>query len=370
MARYRVPFTYIPAQFSRNREQILAAVEKVLSEGQVILRQEVQEFEQGFAEFVGARHAVGVGSGYDSLYLSLRAIELDPGDEVITVSHTCMATVGAIVNAGGKPILVDVRDDCNMDPDLFEAAISPRTRAVIPVHLDGAPCEMDRILAIAEAHGLTVIEDVAQAAGATFDGRRLGTMGIAGGFSLYPFKMIGAYGDAGMITTNDDGFAAKLRALRNYGVDRETGDYVAYGANSRLDNLHAAILLQLLPQLPQWVERRREIASVYFERLGGLDGLILPTPPDDRYKPVFLNYILRTTNNDRDAIRSHLAEQGVETLISLSRPIHTHPALGLQHFSLPKTEEIARSYLCLPINPEMTDEQVEIAVSAVRSYFD
>lgn len=369
MATYRVPFTYIPVQFAHNRERVLAAVDRVLSGGQVILRREVQEFEAGFAEFIGTSQAVGVGSGYDSLYLALRALDLAPGDEVITVSHTCLATVGAIVNAGGAPVLVDVRDDCNMDPDLLEAAITDRTRVVIPVHLDGAPCEMDRILTIAAEHGLTVIEDVSQAAGATFDGRKVGTMGLAGCFSLYPFKMIGAYGDAGIITTDDEQFAARLRALRNYGVDRETGDYVCFGANSRLDNLHAAILLELLPHLPHWVERRREIAATYFERLGDLEGLILPYPPDERYQPVYLNFILRTRNSDRDAFRAHLSEQGVETLISLARPIHTHPALGLQHFSLPKTEEIARNYLCLPIHPEMTEEQIEIAASAVRSYF-
>ena len=214
-----MPITYIPAQFSRNREQILAAVEKVLSEGQVILRQEVQEFEQGFAEFVGARHAVGVGSGYDSLYLSLRAIELDPGDEVITVSHTCMATVGAIVNAGGKPILVDVRDDCNMDPDLFEAAIEDPSGDRLDAPANGR---------IPGRRGprSTVIKDVFGPQGPPSTAR-VGD-GIAG-FSS-PLQDDRAYGDAG--TTSDDGFAAKTDLT--FGVDREQR---TYRANSRLDNL-------------------------------------------------------------------------------------------------------------------------------------
>jgi dTDP-4-amino-4,6-dideoxygalactose transaminase len=345
----------------------MATIDQVLSAGNLILRQELRDFEAHFAEYIGTRYAVGVNSGFDALHLAMRAIGFQPSDEIITVSHTCIATVGAIVNAGATPILVDVADDCNMDLDAFERAISPSTRAVVPVHLDGRPCDMEHVTAIARRHDILVIEDAAQAAGACFDGRPVGSFGIVGCFSLYPFKMLGAFGDAGIVTTNDVEIATKLRYLRDYGQNRETGDIHAFGFNARLDNLQAAILDVKLPHLEQWIVRRREIAAMYNAGLSGVGDLLLPEPASPRFGTVVLNYIIRTA--ERDALRRALADAGIETLISLARPIHHHPALGLQKYHLPKTDEIARTYMCLPIYPELTDSQVTYVIDSIAEFF-
>jgi len=365
---YKVPFVDFPALFRSLHDPVMATIEKVLSSGNLILRQEVEDFENHLAEFVGTKYAVGVGSGSDALFLTLRAIGFEPTDEIITVSHTCIATVSAIVNAGATPVLVDVTDDYTMDVDALESAITSRTRAVVPVHLDGCPCNMERILEIANRHGLIVIEDVAQALGAKFDGRHLGSIGLAGCFSLYPFKMLGAFGDAGMVTTDDEALVRRLRYLRSYGRDRETGEYPAFGFNSRLDNLQAAILDVQLPHLPGWIKRRREIARMYTDGLSSIPDLILPRLLDSRYFHVYLNYIIRT--EWRDALREHLAARGVETLISLAKPIHHHPALKLTHYNLPKTDEIASTYLCLPTYPTLSDAQISYVIESIRAFFE
>jgi dTDP-4-amino-4,6-dideoxygalactose transaminase len=365
---FKVPFVNLPAHYAAYRDQYLATIDQVLAAGQVILRQEVRDFEAHFAEYIGVRHAVGVNSGFDSIHLTLRAIGFAPGDEIITVSHTCIATVGAIVNAGAKPVLVDIADDCNIDPDAIEAAITPKTRAIVPVHLDGRPCNMERIMEIATARGLLVIEDGAQAVGAAYAGRRVGSYGVAAGYSLYPFKMLGAFGDAGVMVTNDDEIARRVRYLRDYGQVRETGVIEAFGFNARLDNVQAAILDLRLPMLEGWIERRLQIADRYHAGLSGVGDLILPLTTDPKALNVYLNYIIR--NGDRDGLRGHLLERGVETLISLAHPVHTHPALGFQGLRLPKTEEVAQTYQCLPIFPEMTDAQVDFVIESIRAYYE
>ncbi len=208
---YRVPFIDVPKHFLRYREPILSTIEQVLMRGNLVLREELREFEANFASLIGVRYGVGVGSGTDAVHLALRAIGFSKGDEVITVSHTCIATVAAIVHAGATPVLVDVREDYNMDPDRLEEAITPRTRAIIPVHLNGRSCDMNRILAIAKARNLMVLEDAAQGLGARFNGRPVGSFGVAGCFSVYPFKMLGALGDGGIVVTDDPQIAEKVR---------------------------------------------------------------------------------------------------------------------------------------------------------------
>jgi len=366
---YKVPFVDVPTHFRRLQTPIIETITQVLSRGNLILRDELREFEKKFASFVGTQHAVGVNSGTDALYLSLIAIGVKPGDEIITVSHTCIATVAAIVNAGGIPILVDVGEDFNLDVTQLEEAITPRTRAIMPVHLNGRACDMDHLMSVAQRYNLTVIEDAAQARGARYGGRRVGSFGLVAGFSLYPFKILGAFGDAGIVVTDNPEIAKKISVLRDYGEDRETGEILYFGFNSRLDNLQAAILNLKLQYIPEWIERRRAVAQMYREGLSGIPQLRLPHFSGDKYFDVYLNYCVCVV--DRDELVSHLKECGVEPLtpISLAKPLHRHDALGLERFSLPQTEKIAKEFIYLPINPEMNDEQVQYVIECLKNYY-
>ncbi len=365
---YRVPFIDFPKHYLRFREPILSTIEEVLMRGNLVLRAELSDFEARFASLIGSRYAVGVGSGSDALHLALRAVGVSKEDEVITVSHTCVATVAAIVNAGATPVLVDVGEDYNIEPDRLEEAITPRTRAILPVHLNGRACDTDRILSVAQAHNLIVVEDAAQGLGARFKGRPVGSFGLAGCFSLYPFKMLGALGDGGIIVTDDAEIAKRLRQLRDMGQDRDTGELLCFGFSSRLDNLQAALVSLKLEYLDRWIERRREIARMYEAGLRGLPGLRLPHFRDDRYFDVFLNYCVRSSQ--RDELVAHLKSVGVEPLvpISLVKPIHRHPALGLEHFNLPLTEQIAREFFYLPTSPELEDAQVNYVIEAIQAF--
>lgn len=365
---YKVPFVDFPRHFERIRGPVMAAIEQVLSRGNLILRQELRDFEQQFADMVGRKYAVGVNSGTDAVHLSLRAIGFHAGDEIITVSHTCIATVAAIVNAGATPVLVDVGDDFNIDPGRVEAAITPRTRAIVPVHLNGRACDLDRLAAICERHDLILVEDAAQAVGAKYRGRHVGSFGLAGCFSLYPFKMLGAFGDAGIVVTDNAEIARTVSRLRDYGEDRENGELLHFGFNARMDNLQAAILSAKLKYLPEWIERRRQIARVYDEALAGLP-VRLPCFTGEEYFDVYMNYTIRCAQ--RDLLVQWLKEKGVEPLtpISLVRPIHRHPALGLTHFQLPRTDTIAGEFIYLPIYPELHDEQVRYVAECIHDFF-
>jgi dTDP-4-amino-4,6-dideoxygalactose transaminase len=365
---YRVPFIDVPKHFLRYREPILSTIEQVLMRGNLILREELREFETNFASLIGVRYGIGVGSGTDAVHLALRAIGFAKGDEVITVSHTCIATVAAIVHAGATPVLIEVGEDYNMDPDSLEEAITPRTRAIIPVHLNGRSCDMDRILAIAQVRNLIVLEDAAQGLGARFNDRPVGSFGVAGCFSVYPFKMLGALGDGGIVVTDDSRIAEKVRQLRDLGENRETGELLCFGFSSRLDNMQAALVNRKLEFLSGWIKRRREIAKMYQAGLAKLPGLRLPHFDDDRCFDVFLNYCIRTQK--RNELVAHLKENGVEPLtpLSIATPIHRHPALGLGHISLPRTEQIAREFLYLPTTPEMDDSQVNHVIDAIQCF--
>jgi dTDP-4-amino-4,6-dideoxygalactose transaminase len=365
---YKVPFVDVPTHFSSLQEEILETVTTVLTKGNLILRDELRTFEANLAAFVGTDYAVGVNSGSDALHLTLRALEIGQGDEVISVSHTCVATISAIVHAKATPVLIDIGEDFTMDMAKVEAAITPRTRAIVPVHLNGRACDMERLAGIARRHKLLIIEDAAQALGAEFDRRKVGSFGIAGCFSLYPFKMLGAFGDGGIVTTNDPRIAREIAILRDYGEDRETGEVLYFGFNSRLDNLQAAVLNVKLKYFDTWVKRRRSIADLYRRGLASMPQLKLPHFPGD-YGDVYMNYAVRAER--RDDLVSFLKKSGVEPLtpLSLITPVHKHKALGLDHISLPMTERIAGEFLYLPIWPELSDSQIQHVISSIRQFY-
>ncbi len=362
---YRVPFVNYPKHYRNMETEIDAAIKSVLNSGNFILRSELKQFEEHIASFIGVKHAIGLNSGTDALLLALLATGIGKGDEVITVAHTFLATVGAIVNCGASPVLIDIGQDHNMDTDLIEAAITPKTKAILPVHLNGRLCNMEKIVSIAKKHNLVVIEDAAQALGANFKGKMAGSIGQSGCFSFYPAKILGTAGDGGLLSTDNDEIAFKVRAMRDNGRVMGQDEVVGYGFNSRLDNLHAAMLDVKLKHLPQWILRRREIAARYHAGLSSLSWLSLPpTPGSEKYYDAFQNYVVRT--KQRDALVKHLRDNGVEVLISWPIPMHKQPALNLAHFALPETEAISREVLSLPMYPELDNEQVDYVIEIVR----
>jgi aminotransferase EvaB len=277
--------------------------------------------------------------------------------------------VGAIVNCRATPILVDVGEDHNMDVSQVEAAVSPRTRAIIPVHLNGRICDMAALMDIAQRNNLVVIEDAAQALGATFNGKKAGSFGLASCFSFYPAKMLGTAGDGGMVVTDSEEAAARLRALRDNGRVMGQDEVVCYGFNSRLDNLHAAMLNVKLKYLPGWIERRREIARLYDRGLSDLPQIKLPPAPQNGgpYFDVYQNYVIRC--QERDRLAAHLRDSGVEVLISWPIPMHHQKALALGHFHLPETERISREVISLPCYPELSDDKAEYVIEAVHGFY-
>ncbi len=363
---YRVPFVDPRTQYQRLKAEIDGAITDCLSRGDLILRQQLRDFEASLARFVGVRHAVGLNSGYHALHFGLLAVGVSPGDEVVTVGHTFVATVSAIVACGARPVLVDVRPDYNMDPDRLERAITPRTRAVIPVHLNGRVSDMDSIMAMAARHGLAVVEDAAQSLGATFAGVRAGSFGAVGCFSFYPFKVLGGFGDGGAITTNDPEIARMVSLLRYNGEDRETGEYHYHGQTALLDNVQAAVLDVKLRHLPRWIEHRQSIAARYRRGLEGVGDVRLPHFDDARHVDIFQNYVIRTSR--RDALRAHLQDCGVETLVHWPRPMWEHKGLGLEDPRLPETERICREVVSLPMSAETTEEHVDVTVAAIREF--
>ena len=367
-----VPQTDPHASYDILRADIDAAVRRVLESGWYILGQEVEAFEGEFAAFAGVRYGVGVANGTDALALALRALEIGPGDAVVTVSHTAVATVAAIEMAGALPVLVDVDEAHGMDPDAVEAlldstaALPARVRAILPVHLYGQPVRMERLLEVARRHGLAVVEDCSQAHGATIDGQPVGSFGDLAAFSLYPTKNLGAFGDGGITVSNDKGLIERVRELRQYGW-RERYVSASVGVNSRLDELQAAILRVKLPHLASDNQRRREIATAYDEGFAGLDLRCPVRRPG--CSPVFHQYVIEV--EQRAAVRQGLADRGVMTGVHYPVPVHRQPAyagrLPLGPDGLPRTERFAGSILSLPMHPYLTDEQVARVIEAVHA---
>jgi len=365
---YEVPFVNYSLQYRNLKEEIDRVIQGVLERGDLILRRDVDEFEKNLARFAGAKYALSLNSGTDALFLSLKAAGIGKGHEVITVSHTFVASISAIVQAGAEPVLVDVREDYLIDPGEIEKKISEKTKAIIPVHLNGRVCQMDKILEISRKYNLLVIEDAAQALGAEFKGKKAGSFGLTGCFSFYPAKVLGCFGDGGALTTNDFELAEKIRLLRDHGQKTKT-EIVCYGWNSRLDNLQAAVLNIKLKYLPKWIERRREIAGIYNEGLKEVSEIRLPPPPnsDKEYFDVFQNYVIRAEK--RDNLFEFLREKGVETLIKDPVPNHWQKGLGLSHFKLPLTEQLSKEVISLPMYPELTNEQIEYVIERIKEFY-
>lgn len=364
---YRVPYVNPGEHYRRLKSEIDATFTDVLSRGDLICRGDLKRFEENLAAFVGTKYAVGLNSGYDALHVALRAAGIGPGDEVITVAHTFVATVSAIVNVGATPVLVDVGQDFNIDMDDFERAITSQTKAVLPVHLNGRICDMGRLKEIAEEHNLMVIEDAAQALGATYNGKGAGSWGLAGCFSLYPFKILGAFGDAGALTTDDPEIARIATLLRYNGEDRETREYHYHGFTCLLDNLQAAFLDVKLRYLPQWIEWRWHLAGLYYQGLSDLPQLDLPHFDGDEYEDVYQNYVIRADR--RDELVAYLKEKGVETFVQWDKPMYAHKGLELSEYHLPETERICERVMSLPMYAELEEWQVEHVIECIREFY-
>jgi dTDP-3-amino-3,4,6-trideoxy-alpha-D-glucose transaminase len=345
--------------------ELEAAVARVVGSGWFLLGPELEEFEREFAAYCGTRHCVGVATGLSAIELSLRAAGIGPGDEVIVPAYTWVATWLAVSATGARPVGVDVDESTyNIDPALVPAAISERTAAIIPVHLRGEPADMEAIDAIARAHGLLVIEDAAQAHGARHCGRRAGSLGDAAAFSFYPAKNLGALGDGGAVTTDDDELAARVRLLRNYGM-KNRYEIEAAGTNSRLAEIQAAALRAKLPRLDEWNLSRVVHAEAYRGALAGADAIVLPRPAPWA-DPVWHLFVV--AHPDRDACRGHLAEQGIETLVHYPVLPHlssAYPQGDWPPGSFPVAEELARTALSLPLYPQMSSRARETVVEAV-----
>jgi len=364
---YKVRFVGYSRQYQQLKREFDAVFEEVMSGGDFILRRHLAEFEKRIAEYVGTKYAIGLNSGTDALYLSCQALDFGPGDEIITVAHTFVATVAATVQCGATPILIDIQDDYNMDVNQIDEAISPKTKGIIPVHLNGHSCKMDTIMELARKHNLKVIEDAAQALGAEFKGKRLSSFGDTGIFSFYPAKMLGAPGDGGMVCTNDEGLARKIKAFRDNGRVESVENIECFGWCSRLDNLHAAILNMKFNYFDKWLNRRREIAKFYDQGLSYIPDLLTPPRLNDDYFDVYQNYIIRT--KQRDKLVKHLRDSGVEVLVSWPTPLHKQAALGLSHFKLPVTERISREVISLPMYPELTEEEIGFVIKTIKDFF-
>ncbi|HYD70500.1 DegT/DnrJ/EryC1/StrS family aminotransferase [Azospirillum sp.] len=361
-----IPFVDLKAQYRAIKAEIDPAIARVLESTAFIGGEELKRFEAEFAAYCGTADCVGCGNGTDALYIALRALGIGAGDEVITVSHTFIATAEAISQTGARPVFVDIRPDTMlMDADALEKAVTPRTKAVIPVHLYGQVCDMDRILEVARRHNLKVVEDCAQAHGARWHGRKAGTFGDLASFSFYPGKNLGAYGDGGAIVGDDPQVMRRVRMLANHGrLEKYTHELE--GVNSRLDGLQAAILRVKLRHLDAWNAGRRRAADLYRENLAGLD-LVPPTVRPEA-EPVWHLFVIRV--KDRTAVESTLKAAGISTGVHYPIPLHRQPAyahLGMAEGSLPVTEAAAAEILSLPMFPELAEAQIKVVAAALRN---
>jgi dTDP-4-amino-4,6-dideoxygalactose transaminase len=359
----RIPFVDLTRQHTALRSEVVAAVAEVVAEGRFIGGPRVEAFEEAFAAYCGSAHAVGVASGTDAIELSLRALGIGAGDEVITAANTCIPTIAGIEASGATPVLVDVDEATfTLDPAELEDATTQRTRAVVPVHLYGQCAAIDAIADQARAQGLVVVEDAAQAHGAERDGRRAGTLGAVAAFSFYPPKNLGALGDGGAIVTGDEGLAVAARELRSFG-ERGGGEAVRRGSNSRLDPLQAALLSAKLSHLDEWTDRRRELAELYRAELG--DAVALPLEaPGARH--VYHLFVIRSPR--RDELAHELERRGIGTLVHYPRAVHEHAAYRslARPGRLTRSERLAREVLSLPLYPELTDDEAREVAAAVR----
>jgi dTDP-4-amino-4,6-dideoxygalactose transaminase len=367
--RRDVPMADLRAQYERIREDVDAAIARVLQSAQFIKGEDCGLFEAEFAAYCGATDACGVANGTDALILALRAYGVGPGHEVITVANTFIATGEAIFLNGARPVFVDVDPVTHtMDPKRLEAAITPRTKLILPVHLYGQPADMKPIVVIADRHRLPVLEDAAQAHGAEVDGRRTGVLGHAACFSFYPGKNLGAYGDAGMVVSNDAAFVARVRQIANHGGGASKYDNVVIGTNSRLDTLQAAILRVKLRHLDAWNRERRQRVESYGKALAGLPDVVLPRERAGTRSAWHL-YTIRTPN--RDGLQAHLRSRGIASAVHYPRPIHLQPAMapaGGRVGDLPVSEQLCREVISIPLYPELPIDDLHRIASEIKSF--
>ncbi|MEN6373614.1 MAG: DegT/DnrJ/EryC1/StrS family aminotransferase [Smithella sp.] len=364
-----VPFLDLKAQYKTIKDEISAAINEVIENTAFAGGPFVAKFENEFAKFCGAQHAIGVGNGTDALWASLVALGIGAGDEVITTPNTFIATAEAISLSGATPVFVDIDETThNMNPELIEAAITPKTKAIIPVHLFGQPADMDPIMAIAEKHGLKVVEDACQAHGAEYKGKKAGSIGAAGCFSFYPGKNLGAYGEGGGIITNDEALAAKIRMFRDHGQAKKYYHDII-GWNARLDGIQGAVLNVKLKYLNNWNDARRKHARDYSAGLSSIKDVIVPQEAEYA-KHIYHIYALRV--KDRDKFMAYLGEKGIASGIHYPIPLHLQKAYAFMQKgpgSFPVAEKCAAEYVSLPMFAELTDEQVAYIFEQIKAYY-
>jgi dTDP-4-amino-4,6-dideoxygalactose transaminase len=362
-----VPFADLNAQYNSIKEEVLEEIYIVLESSSFILGPKVEEFEKKFSKFCGSRFCVGVDSGLSAIQLSLLSAGVGPGDEVITAANTFIATASAISFAGARPVLVDIDPETyNMDPSQLSLAITEKTKAVIPVHLYGQPADMDPILEISEENDLTVIEDACQAHGATYRGKRAGSIGDAGCFSFYPGKNLGAYGDGGAIVTDYEELAHGVRTMRNYGQDKKY-HHIAPAYNKRLDSLQAAVLVAKLRHLEEWNAARQKNAAIYDSLLSG--SCVITPFKLDSVEHVYHLYVIRS--EERDELMGHLNSHGISCGLHYPIPVHLHPVyenLGYMAGSFPASEKASKRILSLPIVPEISGEQIQYVAECIHQF--
>ncbi len=367
--KVKVPFFDYPALFERQKTEIMACLEDVLGRGAYILQKDLEQFESTLKRYLGVKYAYGVADGTTALILALRSAGSGPGDHVILPSHTYIATAASVHYAGAEPVLAECGPDHMLDPEDIEHRITRKTKAIIPVQLNGRTCDMDAIMGIADRHGLIVIEDAAQALGSQFDGQYAGTFGKAGTFSFYPAKLLGCFGDGGAVVTNDDDMGRKLFLLRDHGRD-ENGEVVTWGTNCRLDNMQAAILDLKFKTFDQEVQRRREIAGMYHAALSDIEDLTLPPGPetDGDHFDVYQNYELEA--GQRDALRDFLEERGIRTIIQWAgKAVHQFEHLGFDQVRLPITDAFFKRCFMLPMHTALSDEDVDYICECIHEFY-
>jgi dTDP-4-amino-4,6-dideoxygalactose transaminase len=369
MTARNVPFFNYPYVFTSQEDELMSIIRDVGRRGAFIMQQDLRDFEQHIAEYTGAKYALGVANATDGLHLAVRATGIGSGDEVIFCSHTMLATAAPIHFAGATPVPVECGSDHLIDAESVRAAITPRTKAIMPTQLNGRTCNMDALQAVADEHGLLIIEDAAQSLGARFKGKCAGTFGAASAISFYPAKTLGSLGDAGIVLTNDKQVYENLHMLRDHGRD-EDGEVVGWGLNSRLDNIQAAILDYKLKQYDHEVARRRQLAQIYQDRLGDLSELVLPPAPDSEpdHFDVFQNYEIEAVR--RNELQAYLKEQGIGTLIQWGgKAVHQFEVLEFTQ-SLPYIERMFTRCIMLPMNTALSDEDVAYVCERVRAFYE
>jgi dTDP-4-amino-4,6-dideoxygalactose transaminase len=363
-----IPFFNYPALFAEEEGELMPIIHDVLRRGAYIMQKDLLRFEENLARYLGVKHVIGVADGTVAIMMGLRAAGIGPGDEVILPSHTFVATAAAVHHVGALPVLADCGRDHLITAEAIEARLTPRTRAILPVQLNGRTANMDGILQIASERGLKIVEDSCQALGSQFRGRFAGTFGVAGTCSFYPSKTLGCFGDGGAVFTNDDAAAEYMRLLRDHGRSPH-GDVIEWGYNSRLDNVQAAILDFKLARYDKAIARRRQLARIYDERLGGLREVLLPPGPgaDPLHFDIFQNYEIEAER--RDELRAYLDANGVKTILQWGgKTIHQFPELGLNH-DLPYTDGMTRRFMLLPMNTALADDDVEYICDLVCRFY-